>query len=256
MPLPVRAITARRGNRRCRKPFGSQRRACSVGWARRPSQAISSLAIPTMRHGTRYWLNVFNGRSLRPVSFASRIRSSARARRTMTRIQSGQPVRSSNPVSSTAPAPWRGSPSAPWSIDAISGWNPKPRLNVGRASSFSKCAVISVASRSTSRGPARTGSRRGVFASERPRGLSRRSPGGPNGFLAAGHVCCQRGDGAGDRRIRRDLPVDGRLRAERVAAEGEADRRVADHLCRVMPRSYAGVGTRAVSTVKVFLRRE
>ena len=40
----------------------------------------------------------------------------------------------------------------PWSTNASSGWNPKPRLNVGAACSFSECAVTSVASKSMTSG--------------------------------------------------------------------------------------------------------
>ena len=48
----------------------------------------------------------------------------------------------------------RGSPvpPGPWSTNAHSGWNPKPRLNVGFACSFSECDATSVASRSTING--------------------------------------------------------------------------------------------------------
>lgn len=50
----------------------------------------------------------------------------------------------------------RGSPvpSAPWSRNAHSGWNPNPRLNVAAAFSFSLCAVTSVASTSMINGDA------------------------------------------------------------------------------------------------------
>jgi hypothetical protein len=45
-------------------------------------------------------------------------------------------------------------PSGPWSTKAQSGWNPKPRLNVRAACSFSLCAVTSVASTSMTSGRA------------------------------------------------------------------------------------------------------
>src|SRR5450756_673418 len=43
-------------------------------------------------------------------------------------------------------------PSGPWSTNAHNGWNPNPFLNVGRAFSFSECAVTRVASTSTTSG--------------------------------------------------------------------------------------------------------
>ena len=43
-------------------------------------------------------------------------------------------------------------PPAPWSQKAHSGWNPKPRLNVGAADSFSEWAVTRVASTSITSG--------------------------------------------------------------------------------------------------------
>ncbi len=48
----------------------------------------------------------------------------------------------------------RGSPvpSGPWSTNAHNGWCPYPFLNVGSADSLSECAVIKVASRSTTIG--------------------------------------------------------------------------------------------------------
>lgn len=51
------------------------------------------------------------------------------------------PARSSIATGSPVPSP-------PWSTNAHNGWNPKPRLKVGAACSFSECAVTRVASRS------------------------------------------------------------------------------------------------------------
>ena len=43
-------------------------------------------------------------------------------------------------------------PPGPWSMKEHSGWNPKPRLKFGFASSFSEWDVTKVASRSTING--------------------------------------------------------------------------------------------------------
>ena len=49
----------------------------------------------------------------------------------------------------SSPASGSPDPPAPWSTKASIGWNPNPRLKFGVACSFSECAPIRVASRST-----------------------------------------------------------------------------------------------------------
>ena len=131
-------------------------------------------------------------------------------------------------------------PSAPWSAQAVIGWNPKVFFQVGAACSFSECAITMVASRSTVTRPAvRAG--RGV-PGQRPGPLPRRRPRGPDRLQRPRQVRGQRADQPGHHRVRRDRP--GQLRllpqhrdvGQAVPAQRDRGGQVRDDLPRVVDR--------------------
>ena len=92
---PCRASVAGIEYSRSRSRFGSHRRASCPCRASICSQAVSSQASMTMACQIRFWSNPNSGKFRRPVSFATRIRSSQRARRRCRSSRSGVVTRMS-----------------------------------------------------------------------------------------------------------------------------------------------------------------
>ena len=130
-------------------------------------------------------------------------------------------------------------PPAPWSAQAVIGWNPNVFFQVGAACSFSECAITIVASRSTVTSPP---SRRARRAGQRPGPLPRGRPGGPDRLQRPRQVRRQGGDQPGHHRVGRDRPRQLRLLPQHrdvgqaVPAQRHRGGQVRDDLARVVDR--------------------
>src|SRR5450759_1557021 len=133
-------------------------------------------------------------------------------------------------------------PSGPWSRNAHNGWNPKPRLNVGAACSFSECEVTRVASRSMTNGCFASLPWSGACSPARRHACSRAAARAVSIAFSAAGASPARAAIALDTVGSDDTPVDARLGPQHrqggqaVTAQRQTQRQIRDHLARIMNR--------------------